>query len=473
MAEARLTTPDARPDRVPFRHVLAVFAGNGLEFYDFLTYAFFAVYIGRTFFPSHDASLSLLGSLGTFGAGFITRPIGAMVIGPLGDRIGRKPAMLLSFSLMGVGILGLCLTPSYARIGIAAPILVLMFRLLQGFALGGEVGPTTAYMIEASPPLRRGFYGSMQNFTQNAATALAGIVGWMLSLQLSDQQLQDWGWRAAMGLGVLIVPFGLWLRRRLPETMHAADDAALAPDATRGTLRPPLRERIRPHLRIIVCGLMLIGCGTIGYYTINYMTTYALSNLHLSSSIAFGATIVSSVLGMAVTAGGGWMSDRLGRRRVIRTPLVLLGLLVLPTYLFMNHYRDLIALYTASAMLAILLGLATAPIMTLITEQVPRQVRSGVVATLYAFAVAIFGGSTQFVETWLVRVTGSDMAPAFYWLGAILVGIVAVSLVRESAPVSRRDSFARVPDASGGGRAGERPAPADTMSAPTPIRPDR
>jgi len=447
MAKAYATAPATRPDRVPFRHVLAVFAGNGLEFYDFLTYAFFAVYIGKTFFPSHDASLSLLASLGTFGAGFITRPIGAMVIGPLGDRIGRKPAMLLSFTLMGIGIAGLCLTPSYARIGIAAPILVLLFRLLQGFALGGEVGPTTAYMIEAAPLLRRGFYGSMQNFTQNAATALAGIVGWALSMNLSDQQLQDWGWRAAMGVGVLIVPFGLWLRNRLPETMHAADDAALAPDATRGTLRAPLRERILPHLRIIVCGLMLIGCGTIGYYTVNYMTTYALSNLHLSSAIAFGATIVSSILGMTVTAAGGWLSDRIGRRRMIATPLVLLALLVLPAFLFIDHYRNLPSLYSASAVLAILLGLATAPIITTITEQVPRHVRSGLVATIYAFAVAIFGGSTQFVETWLIHVSGSAMAPAFYWLGAILVGLLAVSLVRESAPIRLQASRPHEPDA--------------------------
>ncbi len=148
---------------VPARLVAAVVVGNALEFYDFLTYAFFAVYIGRAFFPSNVPTASLLASLGTFGVGFVTRPIGGLVIGRIGDRLGRKPAMILSFSLMGVAITGLALTPPHSMIGIAAPMLVIFFRMLQGFALGGEVGPTTAFLLEAAPPERRGFYTSFQS----------------------------------------------------------------------------------------------------------------------------------------------------------------------------------------------------------------------------------------------------------------------------------------------------------------------
>src|SRR6266850_3015044 len=155
--------------RVPIRHVLAVFVGNGLEFYDFLTFSYFAVYISRTFYPSGNPSTALLATLATFGAGFLTRPVGAIVIGRMGDRIGRKPAMLFSFTLMGVAIVGLALTPSFARIGAAAPVVVVLFRLLQGFALGGEVGPSTAFMAEAAPPHRRGLYISMQYATQDCA----------------------------------------------------------------------------------------------------------------------------------------------------------------------------------------------------------------------------------------------------------------------------------------------------------------
>src|SRR5215468_327209 len=166
----------AAPRRIPLRHVMAVFVGNGLEFYDFLTFSYFAVYISRTFYPSGNPSLALLATLATFGAGFLTRPVGAIVIGGMGDRIGRKPAMVFSFALMGIAIVGLALTPPYAKIGAAAPAIVLLFRLVQGFALGGEVGPTTAFMAEAAPPHRRVLYLSMQYCTQDAAVLIAGIV---------------------------------------------------------------------------------------------------------------------------------------------------------------------------------------------------------------------------------------------------------------------------------------------------------
>ena len=169
-------TVDA-PPMLLRRHVAAVVIGNGLEFYDFLTYAFFAVQIGHTFFPVKDPTSSLLLSLATFGAGFFTRPLGGFIIGSMGDRLGRRPAMLLSVSLMGLAITGLALTPSYAAIGVAAPVLVILFRLMQGLALGGEVGPTTAYLIEAAPVHRRGFYASLQYATQDCAVLVSGLIG--------------------------------------------------------------------------------------------------------------------------------------------------------------------------------------------------------------------------------------------------------------------------------------------------------
>ena len=434
MTHTETSNTAGMPQRpLPLRHAFAVFIGNGLEFYDFVTYAFFAVYIGRTFFPSHDASLSLLGSLGTFGAGFITRPIGAMILGPLGDRIGRKPVMVLTFLLMGIGVAGLCLTPSYARIGIAAPILVLVFRLVQGFALGGEVGPSTAYMIEAAPAHRRGLYGSMQYLTQDASTTLAGIVGWTLALHLSDQQLQDWGWRAAMGLGVTIIPFGLWLRRRLPETMTEATTAVAS------AMRAP-RQRVplKPYLRVIICGLLILTAGTIGNYTVQYMTTYALSSLHLPSTIAFGTVVASGSAGMLMDVTGGWLSDRFGRKPVMLYPMIALVILILPAFWLINRYPGMATLYPSSAVLMMLLNLGSISVLIMLSEQLPMRIRCGAVAIVYAFAVSIFGGSTQFMETWLIRISGSTMAPAWYWFGAALVGLVAVLLSRESAPTRVR-----------------------------------
>src|ERR1700743_446482 len=199
------------------RYVAAAVTGNALEFYDFTTYGYFALQIGRTFFPSHDPFISLMITLMTFGAGFIMRPVGAVVIGRYADRIGRKPAMIICFAMMGAGVLALALTPSYAQVGPAAPIIVVWSRLVQGCALGGDVGPTTAFLLEAAPIEKRGLYGSLQFASQGISTLAAGLAGVALAHCLTPAQLDHFGWRIALSLGALIVPVGLAMRHSLPE----------------------------------------------------------------------------------------------------------------------------------------------------------------------------------------------------------------------------------------------------------------
>jgi MHS family citrate/tricarballylate:H+ symporter-like MFS transporter len=215
------------------RHVVAATVGNALEFYDFTTYAFYVVQIGKTFFPSATPLGSLMLALATFGAGFVTRPLGAIVIGAYADRAGRRPAMMLSFSLMGVALLGLALCPSYAAIGPLAPTLVVLARLVQGFAIGGEVGPTTAFLLEAAPPNRRGLYTAYQSISQNAAALVAGVIGFILTSVFSGDQMQTFGWRLAILVGVLVLPFGLLVRRSLPETLHGPDRLHTDPEVHR------------------------------------------------------------------------------------------------------------------------------------------------------------------------------------------------------------------------------------------------
>ena len=215
---------------LPRRYVAAATVGNALEFYDFITYAFFAIQIGHTFFPGHSEYGRLMLSLATFGAGFITRPIGGLVIGAYADRVGRRPAMMLSFTMMGAAIIALALIPSYRQIGIAAPILAVIARMVQGFSLGGEVGPTTAYLLEAAPLHRRGLAVSWQG-AQGIAATLGALVGVGVSSVLPPAALDAYGWRIAFLLGAVTLPFGLWIRRGLPETLHAPEATAIAAKA--------------------------------------------------------------------------------------------------------------------------------------------------------------------------------------------------------------------------------------------------
>ena len=323
----------------------------------------------------------------------------------------------------------MALTPSYAAIGVAAPVIVILFRLVQGFALGGEVGPTTAFMAEAAPPHRRGLYLSMQFATQDCASLAAGIVGVTLAALLSDAQLQSWGWRLALLLGAGIVPFGLLLRRSLPETLHAATaETVVVEDAGAGR---------RTYLPIVVLGLMMLTAGTVGNYTYGYMTTYALTTLKLSAIVSFGLTIINGVFSIVFEVLSGWLSDRYGRKPVMIVPGALLLLSILPCFWLIAHVPSVWVLYGSEAWMVLLAGLSSVPAIVTITESLPPAIRSGAVALIYAFAISIFGGSTQFVIAALLRWTGNPLAPAMYWSVAMAIGLVAMASVKESAPVAK------------------------------------
>jgi MFS transporter, MHS family, citrate/tricarballylate:H+ symporter len=403
----------------------AVVAGNALEFYDFLTFSFFAVQIGSAFFPGRDTTTSLLFTLATFGVGFATRPLGGVMIGTLGDTWGRKPAMLFSFGLMGVSVVGLALTPPFASIGWYAPLCAVLFRLLQGFALGGEVGPTTAFLLESAPLHRRGLYVSLQNATQYFATLCAGLVGFVLANLLSPAALSQWGWRIAMLLGAGVVPFALRIRTRLPETLHETR-------ARPGRHRGPMGGL----LWLALLGLAMCASATVGTYTMNYMTTFASHTLGFSSTWAFGAAIAA---GSAATMGallGGIVSDRVGRKPVMLASSIFLLLSVVPCFGVMVHLHTPMALLAGTAAMALGVGLLAASAVISLTESMPVSLRAGGLGIVYALAISAFGGTAQFVVTWLIDVTGSPLAPAWYMTAAVLLGLLGVMAMPESAPRS-------------------------------------
>ena len=396
---------------LPLRQIAAVAVGNALEFYDFLIFGFFAVQIGKAFFPAAGDG-GLLLTLATFGVGFLTRPLGGAVIGSLGDRAGRKPAMFLSFGLMGISIVGLALTPSYARIGFAAPLLAVLFRLLQGFALGGEVGPATAFLMEAAPPGKRGFYISLQSTTQQAAILVAGVVGVTLAQLMSPAALADWGWRVAMLMGAAIVPAGLMIRARLPETLTRPSH----------TILPRLTQR---ELGLVLLGIFMLCATTISTYVMNYMVTFGTVTLGLAPRLAFGAVVVTGICGMLFNPVGGWLADRFGFRKVMLTAMLAQLAVALPCFAMMAAFRSAPVLYAGTAVLGTLLALSTPAALIALAEGLPPSVRSGGIGIGYALSIAIFGGSAQFMVQWLTGLLHSPLVPGLYMSGALLVGITA------------------------------------------------
>ena len=317
------------------RATLGATIGNMLEFYDFITYSFFAIQIGHTFFPSHSQFASLMLSLATFGAGFVTRPIGALVIGSYSDRAGRRPAMILSFTMMGSAIIVLALTPSYDSIGIAAPIIVIVARMVQGFSLGGEVGPTTAYLMEAAAPDRRGLAVSWQPASQQIAATAGALVGVVLS-EADDQR----------GAGLLWLAHRLSARRDLPcRSACGCAPACPRPSICRDRCGPGTDRRqplgaIRANVRIIILGLLILASGTIITYVTQYMTTYAENTLHVATDLAFATTVVSNGLGIVAALYGGWLADRSGRWPVMVWPQLAALLLTYPVFLWIVDTRS-------------------------------------------------------------------------------------------------------------------------------------
>jgi MHS family citrate/tricarballylate:H+ symporter-like MFS transporter len=409
----------ARP-RLTSAQIAAVASGNALEFYDFVTYSFFAVQIGRTLFPG-DASQSLILSLATFGVGFISRPLGGLIIGRMADRRGRKPAMILSFTLMGIGVTGLALTPSYHVAGAAASILAVLFRLIQGFGLGGEVGPNAAFLLEVAPPHRRSLYLSIHLATADAAVLVAGLVGFALSSWMSAPLLDAWGWRIAFLIGASIVPFGLALRRTLVETLPAEAKEPAPPGS------------LRPLLIIVVAGMLILGAGTISNYTLAYLTTYAQDTLHMAVRAAFGATIMLGLVSAVSDLATGWLVDRYGAKRVLVGPWLALMLLAVPSFYVLDAARSSTALLGATGLLTLLHIFGSSAAILLFMQALPARVRAGALSLVYALAIAIFGGTTQLMEKLLIRWTGNPVAPGWYMVAAVAAGLVGAFMIQQPA----------------------------------------
>jgi MFS family permease len=439
------------------RHILAVTLGNALEFYDFITYAFFAIPIGHAFFPSASDYGSLMLSLATFGAGFVTRPLGSIILGAYGDRAGRRPAMLLCFLLIGASTLAMALIPPYAAIGIAAPILAVIARMVQGFSLGGEVGASTSFLIEAAPPHRRGLAAACQTASQGVASLAGSLVGLAVTALLPAHLLDGYGWRIAFLLGASAVPFGLWMRARLPETLHAPEHehettaAAAAPYAGSSALPsadPPAltaRARIalaRRHWPVLALSLAVVAGGTTCTYIGSYAVTYAQSALGMPASAGFAAETCRAGVAVPAVMLGGYLSDRYGRRVVNVSVMTVALVLTYPVFSRIVTTRSELWFVAGMTALGVSSQAMCGSFYAALGESLPRAIRCTGFGAVYSLSVAIFGGTTQVVVTWLIHVTGSALAPAWLRLGATALMLVALTLLPETAPtrLARRRS---------------------------------
>jgi len=417
--------PAATPPKATRKEVIAVVLGAAVEFFDFSAYATFAVMIGHVFFPSDNPFTSLLLSVSVFGIGFIVRPLGAIFIGSYADRVGRKPAMLLTMVFMTIGTGGLVFLPGYETIGMAAPVLLVLVRMLQGLAWGGEAGPATTFIMEAAPAGKRAFYTSWQIVAQGLAGISAGVIGYTLTVLLSPHDLVAWGWRVPFAFGLLILPIAIYLRRNLRETYQSDNSEA---SHSTGSL---LGEVVKNYRGLVLTGIFILSGSTITQYFLNYMTTYALNELAFTPGSAMASTILIGVCVVVFSLVGGWMADRVGRKMTIIAPRLILLLLLLPGLEIINTWRSEMVFYSVITVFAALQCISGSGVLVVLCENFPKYVRSTGFSIAFAFGITLFGGTAQIVFSWLIKVTGNPVSPGYYLIAANILCLAATVMLKE------------------------------------------
>jgi MFS family permease len=406
------------------RIVAAIVIGNGFVAYDFTVYSFSAVVIGNLFFPSHNPASSLLLSLATFGAGFVMRPLGAIMIGHIADSRGRKAGLTVSLTLMTLGTWLIACLPSYASIGPAATVLMVLARLMQGLAAGGEIGPASASLMESAGYRHRCFMVSWRGASQGAAAFAAALVGAATTAFLSAAAMHDWGWRIPFVLGGLIGPVGWYLRRRMP--------AAAPQERTR--LSP--RRLFAEHTRPLVYGILMMAAPSVSIYiTVFYMPAYLVRTLHRPPAISLLTACVSGVVILVVTPLIARAADQLASRKTLQYASLVASLAAAwPAFWALTHGAgDLAALVIITAYVALAVNNAGAA-SVLMMEAFPAHRRAAGLSVIYSLGVVLFGGFSPFLVTWLINRTDDPMIPAWYLMGATALTLIALKAFPEAEP---------------------------------------
>jgi len=402
---------------------MAATLGNGLEFFDFTIYSFFAVLIGKLFFPADTELGALMMSLATFGVGFVVRPLGSIVIGRYADRVGRKQALVLTVLIMALGTGMIGLAPTYASIGLAAPVIIVLGRLLQGFSAGGEVGAATTLLMESGSASRRGSLVSWQVASQGGASLAGALIALLLTRTLSPEALLAWGWRLPFVFGLLIGPLGFYLRRHIDDTLPAASSVK------------PARLAERMPLRQILAGAMIVmGASSTMYTIVFFLPSFLTMTIGMPSGVSLLAACTAGFVLLVGSPFAGRLADRMRRRKTLLyvASIVSLGA-ILPAFHAIQVWPSI---YTVMLVVSVLIGavtLSTPVAFVLILEAFRPEVRATSLGIIYALGVTIFGGFAQFIVSGLWRMSGSFYAPAWYVLACGMVSLAGIVLFKETA----------------------------------------
>jgi len=406
------------------RAVVRVSSGNFLEMYDFMVFGYYAAAIGRAFFPSGNEFASLMLSLMTFGAGFLMRPLGAIVLGAYTDKHGRRAGLVLTLGLMSIGIVTIACTPGYGTIGLLAPLLVLGGRLLQGFSAGMELGGVSVYLSEIATPGHKGFYVSWQSASQQMAVMFAALLGVILNATLTPQSMASWGWRVPLLIGCAIIPFLFRLRRSLEET----GEFLARPR------RPAASEVLRSlasNWALVLIGTLMVTMTTVSFYMITaYTPTFGSAVLHLTSGDALVVTLCVGASNLFWLPVMGALSDRVGRRPLLIACTLLMIVTAYPAMLWLVDGPTFWKLLSVELWLSFLYGSYNGAMVVFLTEIMPVEVRTAGFSLAYSLAAAIFGGFTPAISTYLIQLTGNRAVPGVWLSFAAACGLVAALLAR-------------------------------------------
>jgi MFS family permease len=422
------TVPAARPGLR--RVIVAATIGNVLEWFDFLVYGFFAVYIAEVFFPASDQTVSLLLTFGTFGLSYVARPLGAIIVGTYTDRAGRKAGLTLSIGLMLIGTALMVVTPGYATIGIAAPIIIMAARILQGFSVGGEFGSAVAFLVEHGGE-RKGFSASWQWATTGIVSIIVALFGLALTTTLSHQQLVDWGWRVPYVFGLLVGPAGLYIRSRIDET----------PEFLKAEKPPsvPIADLLRRQPASVLLALGAAIVSNSSYYLLLYVPTYGVKTLHLPAYTGFAATLVGGIMLASFSVAAGHWSDTIKpRARIMLIAAWLFVLTAYPCFWLMDRYPSLATCMFAVGLLNLIKGGYSGVLPSVLCEQFPVETRAVGVAFAFSVSVTVFGGFAPFFATWLIAKTGDPLSPSYYLMATALMSIIALMVIARRTPVGEK-----------------------------------